>query len=148
MRPEFGGIESRLKRLDESWQRLEALRLLKLDDFLADADLRAIAERTLEVAAQCCIDIAHRILSAEGADGPSEGRESLLRLGEIGVLPVDLARRFAPVAGFRNILVHGYLELDWERVYQHLPGSRRLRTLRRGRARVAWPPLGLTAPRP
>jgi uncharacterized protein YutE (UPF0331/DUF86 family) len=72
------------------------------------------------VAAQCCIDIAHRIVSLEGANGPSEGRHSVLRLAELGVLPADFARRFAPIAGFRNVLVHGYLELDWELVYEHL----------------------------
>ena len=37
----------------------------------------------------------------------------------------DMARRFArselaPIAGFRNILVHEYLSVDWNEVYNHL----------------------------
>jgi len=52
MPAEFSGIERRLQRLDESVQRLEALQDLPLTDFLVSADLRDIAERNLEVAAQ------------------------------------------------------------------------------------------------
>ena len=41
-------------------------------------------------------------------------------MGELGVIPVDHARRLAPIAGFRNILAHEYLSVDWDRVYDHL----------------------------
>jgi len=32
----------------------------------------------------------------------------------------DFARRLAPVAGFRKILAHEYLNVDWDKVYDHL----------------------------
>jgi uncharacterized protein YutE (UPF0331/DUF86 family) len=32
----------------------------------------------------------------------------------MGVLPRDFAMRFRGIAGFRNVLVHAYLELDRE----------------------------------
>jgi len=41
-------------------------------------------------------------------------------MGELGVLPPDFARSLAPIAGFRNILVHEYLGVDWDYVYDHL----------------------------
>ena len=41
-------------------------------------------------------------------------------MGELGVLPSDFARELAPIAGFRNILVHEYLSVDWDEVYNHL----------------------------
>jgi hypothetical protein len=41
-------------------------------------------------------------------------------LGELGVLPADFARRFRGVAGFRNVLVHGYLGVQLERVHELL----------------------------
>lgn len=93
-------------------QKLEPLRSKALDEFLADSYLRDIVERNFEVAAQCCIDISNRIISLENALRPSDSYESLLRMGEIGVLPIDFARHLAPLAGFRNILVHEYLDLD------------------------------------
>jgi uncharacterized protein YutE (UPF0331/DUF86 family) len=77
-------------------------------------------ERNLEVAAQCCIDISHRIISLTKAQKPADYYEALVRMGELGVLPPDFARHLAPLAGFRNILVHEYLRLDWDEVYRHL----------------------------
>lgn len=44
---------------------------------------------------------------------------------ELGVLPADFAARFRAIAGFRNVLVHGYLAVDLQVVEgvlrDHLP---------------------------
>jgi Uncharacterized conserved protein len=71
-----------------------------------------IVERNLEVAVQCCIDVSHRIIALEKARKPADYYEAISLMGELGVLPVDFARRLAPIAGFRNILAH--------KVYDHL----------------------------
>ncbi len=120
MRPEFAGIERRLDRLNECLQKLEPLRTRKFEEFQADAYLRDIVERNLEIAAQCCIDISNRIITLENAPRPRDYYESLMRLGEIGVLPMEFAHRFAPLGGFRNILVHEYLDVDWQYVFDNL----------------------------
>ncbi len=120
MKPEFSGIERRLDELNERLSRLEPLKDKSPDDFLQDAYLRDIVERNLEVSAQCCIDIANRIITLEDALKPQDYYESILRLGELGVLPMDFAQELAPLAGFRNILVHRYLTIDWNEVYKSL----------------------------
>jgi len=120
MKEEFSGVEKHLDKLSECLGRLEPLKERKLEDFLSNADLRDIAERNLEVAAQCCIDIAGRVISLEQAEKPKDYYEAIIRIGEIGVLPMRFAERFAPIAGFRNILVHNYLEIDWKEVYDNL----------------------------
>jgi uncharacterized protein YutE (UPF0331/DUF86 family) len=83
MTVEFNGIERRLDELSERLARLEPLKDRPLDDFYEDAYLRDIAERNLEVAAQCCIDICHRIISIEGALKPRDYREAILRMAEL-----------------------------------------------------------------
>ena len=120
MKPEFAGIERRLDRLNECLQKLEPLREREPEEFEADAYLRDVVERNLEVAAQCCLDISNRIISLENALKPRDYYESLLRLGEINVMPLEFARRLAPLGGFRNILVHEYLDLDWKYVLDNL----------------------------
>lgn len=35
-------------------------------------------------------------------------------------MPPEFARSLVPLAGFRNILVHAYLQVDWDEVYKHL----------------------------
>jgi uncharacterized protein YutE (UPF0331/DUF86 family) len=120
MKPEFSGIERRLDELNERLQRLEPLQAKDRSEFHHDAYLRDIVERNLEIAAQCCIDIGNRIISLEGAAKPRDYYESILRLGELDVLPADFAERLAPIAGFRNILIHEYLAVDWDEVYKNL----------------------------
>jgi len=71
--------------------------------------LRDIVERNLEISAQCCLDICHRIIVLEDARKPTDYYEAILIMGELGVLSADFTRRLAPLAGFRNILSHEYL---------------------------------------
>lgn len=100
--------------------RLEPLRGKSKIDFDRDPYLRDIAERNLEVAVQCVLDISHRLISLTGALKPRDYCEAILRLGELGVLPPEFAAHLAPLAGFRNILVHEYLAVDWHEVYRNL----------------------------
>ena len=120
MTPEFSGIERRLDELNERLTRLQPLREKSRAEFDQDPYLRDIVERNLEIAAQCCIDISHRIISLEKAQKPQDYYEAIIRMGELGVLPSKFARSFAPIAGFRNILVHEYLSVDWDEVYRQL----------------------------
>lgn len=100
--------------------RLRPLQERPRSAFDQDPYLRDIVERNLEIAAQCCIDISHRIVSLENARKPTDYRDAILRLGELNVLPPDFAHHLAPLAGFRNILVQEYVRVDWDRVYEHL----------------------------
>lgn len=100
--------------------RLEPLREKARAEFDGDAYLRDIVERNLEVAIQCCLDISHRIIALEKAQKPGDYYGAILLMGELGVLPPDFALQLAPIAGFRNILVHQYLSVDWDEVHRHL----------------------------
>jgi len=109
-----------LDELNERLARLEALKGKSRAEYDADPYLRDIVERNLEVAAQCCLDICHRIISIEKAMKPADYHDAFLRMSELGVLPSKFARKLAPIAGLRNILVHEYLGLDWDEVYSNL----------------------------
>jgi uncharacterized protein YutE (UPF0331/DUF86 family) len=117
---EFSGIEQRLDELNERLARLIPLQSKSQSELEADPYLRDIVERNLEVAAQCCIDISNRIISIENAKKPVDYYDAIMILAEIGVIPPEFAQRLAPMAGFRNILVHEYLGIDWDQVYRHL----------------------------
>jgi uncharacterized protein YutE (UPF0331/DUF86 family) len=109
-----------LDELDERLARLHPLKTRSRAAFDEDPYLRDIVERNLEVAAQCCIDICHRVIALEGAEKPTDYHDAILQLGQLGVLPTDFARELAPIAGFRNILVHEYVRIDWDEVYRNL----------------------------
>ena len=82
--------------------------------------MRAIVERNLELACQCCIDIANRIISIEDIEKPVDYTTAILKLGEANIIPSEFAKSFSSIAGFRNILIHEYLEIDWKEVYKNL----------------------------
>jgi len=134
MKAEFCGLDRRLDELNARIKRLQQLAARPRADFDASQDLRDIAERNFEVAAQCCIDIAHRVISLEGARKPRDYYESIIRLAEMGVLPRELAHTLAAVAGFRNLLVHEYAGIDWDEVYRNF---QRLPELRAFAGRIA-----------
>jgi uncharacterized protein YutE (UPF0331/DUF86 family) len=49
--------------------RLRPLQAITRDDFAQDPYLRDIVERNLEIAAQCCIDVSHRIIAIQAEFG-------------------------------------------------------------------------------
>jgi len=83
---------------------------------LQDLDEAWAVQRGLQLCAQNALDVATHLLAGAGRDAPDYA-SALDGLGALGVLSPALLARFRGVAGFRNILVHGYLELDLRRVH-------------------------------
>ena len=109
-----------MERLNECLNKLEPLKDKKLEEIQDDPYLQDVIERNFEVAAQSCIDIANRIISQENLKKPADYYEAIERLGEYEIIPKDFSRDLAPIAGFRNLLVHQYLDIDQEEVYSYL----------------------------
>ena len=84
-----------------------------------DAELRWAVERGLQLCAQNALDIASHISSAVGLD-PGNYGSSIACLVEAGVLPRTFGEQFRGIAGFRNVLVHGYLEIDLDLIARML----------------------------
>ena len=120
MRPEIGGITGRSEKLRECLGKLEPLRKKGREGFDQEPYLRDIVERNLEGAIQSPIDMGNRIISIEDAQEPKDCYEVFLVLGHLQVLPTEVAKQIAPIAGFRNIPVHDYVSADWDPIYEHL----------------------------
>ncbi len=100
--------------------KLEPFKEKRKEEFLRDEYLQDIVERNLEVAIQSCMDIANRIISLDELEKPNDYYGAIIKLGEEDVLPYDFAQNFAPIAGFRNILIYEYLEINWDEVFHNL----------------------------
>jgi len=72
------------------------------------------------VAIQAVIDICHHIVARLAGKVPDEYGECFLILREMGYIDQDYAIKLKSMAGFRNILVHLYHEVDDRRVIKHL----------------------------
>lgn len=119
-----GGIDREVVRrhllaLDRALETLGRHRGSTPADLAADRELRWVVERGLQLCAQNALDIATHWAAAAGHDVPDYA-SAIDRLAELEVLPHELAARFRAVAGFRNVLVHGYLDVDLEIVAEAL----------------------------
>ena len=76
-----------------------------------DPDRRWAIERGLQLCAQNTLDIASHLSSAAGLDPATYG-SWIDCLVDANVLPRRFGERFRGVASFRNVLVHGYLDVD------------------------------------
>ena len=61
---------------------------------------------------EACVDIAQHVCAAEGWGPPANNGDAMRVLGRHGVLDPDLADRMRQAVGFRNVLVHEYVEVD------------------------------------
>jgi uncharacterized protein YutE (UPF0331/DUF86 family) len=105
---------------------LRELRQLARPERLS-ADLRELrfVEHTLQIAIQAALDIASHVVSDNRLGEPRTNRELFDLLGRHGWLPPALVGVLRDMGGFRNVLVHGYAEVDVTVVRdvldQHLP---------------------------
>lgn len=113
-------VEQRLVKLEQSVRKLKEIATESWDKYSTNEALRDRAERNLQVAAQACIDIANHIIADKGFRTPQGYGESFTVLTQEGIIPSVLAEKMKMIAGFRNILVHDYLEIDNQIVYSTL----------------------------
>ena len=64
------------------------------------------------------IDIATALCVQRGLGVPPTQGDSFRLLAQEGILPNDLAERLARAAGFRNLIVHAYADLDLVQVHR------------------------------
>lgn len=104
-------IRRHLMGLRWAVEALKQHRGCSTEDLESDSDLRWAVERGLQLCAQNTLDIATHVAVAAGRDVPDYAA-AIDALAGIGALPREFARGFRNIAGFRNVLVHGYLDVD------------------------------------
>jgi len=88
--------------------------------FVADPLVYGNAERYLQLAIQAVLDISHHIVADRNLALPADSKSLFDTLAREKVISRQLAAKLASMAGFRNVLVHEYLEIDRRRVYRAL----------------------------
>lgn len=103
-------VEKRLAIIDTSLAELR--RLARVDRIDVDIRERRFVEHTLQVAIQAALDVASHIVSDRRLGEPATNRDSFLLIERDGWILSGLRGPLADMAGFRNVLVHGYDEVD------------------------------------
>ena len=87
-------------------------RLARPEQIAADVREERFVEHTLQLAIQAALDVSSHLVSDLRLGEPRSNRELFELLAKAGVLPMELSAPLQAMAGFRNILVHGYEEVD------------------------------------
>jgi uncharacterized protein YutE (UPF0331/DUF86 family) len=130
-------VSDGLARLEHLLRLLAAVRQDGEERYLADKDLRLRAERALQLALQICLDVATHLGTEMALAAPRTYREVFAGLAQAGILDRALAAGLQEAAGLRNLLVHGYAELDDRRIFAALGRLDDLRAFAAAAARAA-----------
>jgi uncharacterized protein YutE (UPF0331/DUF86 family) len=103
-------IEKRLAIIDTCVSDIR--RLARVDHLDTDILQRRFVERTLQVAIQAALDVGSHIVSERRLGEPATNRDLFLLLERDGWITADLRGRLAAMAGFRNVIVYGYDDID------------------------------------
>lgn len=110
-------IDIRISKLHDYLLNLEKLKKYSLEEFQSDLLIYSAAERQLHLAIECVQDIASHIIADGRLGSPSTNKDIYVILSRAKIIPNSLAEKLADMAKFRNILVHDYISLDRNIVY-------------------------------
>ncbi len=118
--PDFRSIWPKLEQLEEDRERLESHRQLSHEEFLNNAIIQYATCYLFVRAIQGCLDIGTQLIAILGLRKPKDNADIFRVLAEESILPQDFAQRLTGMVRFRNILVHRYHVVDFDKVYKHL----------------------------
>lgn len=111
-------VERRLRFMGEQIAKLRDIQKRGRGAYEEDELLRLASERALQLAIQAATDIANHVLAEDTDVTPEDYGAAFRALAPLGIVESPLAERLASAAGLRNILVHMYLDLDRNRVWE------------------------------
>jgi uncharacterized protein YutE (UPF0331/DUF86 family) len=90
------------------------------EEFLSDWRIHDLADRQLHLTLETFLTVGEIVISECGFRKPDTYADIPRILCENKVIGKQLNEELVDLARFRNVLVHGYLHLDHERVYRHV----------------------------
>lgn len=130
VRPEV--LRKRLNKLDEYLGILRQLRGYGRKEFLSNAERYGSAERFLHLSIEALLDMGNHVIADEGL-GVVDWYSDIPKLFfEKGYISKALCEKWIRMIGFRNTLVHAYIDIDRTIVFETLQnGLRDIEQLKR-----------------
>lgn len=112
VRPEV--LRKRLLKLDEYLAILHQIRRYSHREFLDNPERYGSAERFLQLAIETLTDLGNHVIAELELGNVDWYSDVPRRLCEAGYIDNQIEQTWVRMIGFRNILVHEYLEIDRE----------------------------------
>jgi len=113
-------VRRKLSRLNMYLEKLRPILDKTIEEYKGDFYLKSSAERLIQLIVECAIDINNHVVVEMKNRPPEDYAVSFIKAAETGLITMELAGQLKGSAGMRNILVHEYMDIDDEKVYQAL----------------------------
>jgi uncharacterized protein YutE (UPF0331/DUF86 family) len=118
--PKRDVIYRRLSAIDEYLRILRKLQKYSLQEFLIEPERYGSAERFLQLCIEALSDAGNHVIAESNLGTVDSYADIPDLLFEKGYIAEELRSTWIRMIGFRNILVHEYLEIDRTIVYDVL----------------------------
>ena len=116
-------IRKRMNRLDDYLSILKKLRHYSFEEFTADPERYGSAKRFLHLAIEAIIDMGNHVI-AELELGVVNWYSDIPKImAEKEFISSELEEKWISMIGFRNTLVHEYIDIDRKIVYDVLQNN-------------------------
>ena len=116
-------VQRKISLIQNEFAHLEQFKKFTLDEIAKDYVKQAALERILERTIMRALDINNHLLVAltsKDIAPPKDYRETFLRLANLKVYPPEFGQEISKSVGTRNILVHEYDQVDYQKVYNSI----------------------------
>ncbi len=111
-------ILERIRHLEDRINYLSDVDNYSKEEFSSEMDIYFRFERALHLAIESVIDIGNHIIADQQLKTPDSNKNIFKILADNKIINKELSESLMKMAGFRNILVHDYLELDRKLEYE------------------------------
>ncbi len=110
-------VQERLKKLEEQLILLREVQQVGKEKFLADPREHVYALHLLQTAIQAMIDIGTHLISGLNLGRVETYRDIARLLSQRGIIPEEFRPKFESMIGLRNLIIHEYLKIEFEKIY-------------------------------
>lgn len=118
VKPEI--LHKRIVKLDEYLATLYQLQHYERAEFLSNAEHYGSAERFLHLAIEALLDMGNHVIADENWGVVNWYSDVPKIFADKGLISSDLCEIWIRMIGFRNTLVHDYIDIDRTIVYETL----------------------------
>lgn len=117
-------LDAKAATVERAFEVLDEIEEEGVDVLREDLRTSFATRRALQEAAEAALDVAGHLVARNGYRNAEDYADLFTVLGEEDVLADDLAGRLEEMARFRNVLVHGYAEIDPEKLWDYVTNDR------------------------
>jgi uncharacterized protein YutE (UPF0331/DUF86 family) len=97
---------------------LKKIKNYSVEEYISNPMIYGSSERFLHLTIECVLDIGNHLISDFRLRRPESNKDIFIILCENKIINHELKNSLCNMAGFRNILVHDYMKLDRDIVYE------------------------------